>query len=80
MYQMFAYGQRYLNGVGKMLLIYPKTKDFSKALPVFEFSEGLELWAVPFDLESGSVVADQLPEDLKPVVGLTPWDGQKFVH
>jgi 5-methylcytosine-specific restriction enzyme subunit McrC len=70
MYQMFAYGHRYLNGKGQMLLIYPKTKDFSRALPPFEFSEGLKLWAVAFDLETGAVVEDGLPEDLKSVVGL----------
>jgi 5-methylcytosine-specific restriction enzyme subunit McrC len=73
MYQMFAYGQRYLNGIGEMFLIYPKTKDFSKALPVFEFSKDLRLWAVAFDLETGAVVADGLPEDLKAVFGLGPW-------
>ena len=73
MYQMFAYGQRYLNGAGDMLLIYPKTKDFFRTLPVFEFSNELHLWAVPFDLEKGAVVDDGLPEGLKPAVGLAPW-------
>jgi 5-methylcytosine-specific restriction enzyme subunit McrC len=73
MYQMFAYGQRYLNGAGEMLLIYPKTKDFSRTLPVFDYSNGLRLWAMAFDLERGAVVEDGLPEDLKPVIGLAPW-------
>jgi 5-methylcytosine-specific restriction enzyme subunit McrC len=73
MYQMFAYGQRYLNGEGEMFLIYPKTKDFSRTLPVFDFSKDLRLWAVAFDLEKGTVVEEGLPEDLKPVIGLAPW-------
>ena len=73
MYQMFAYGQRYLNGSGQMLLIYPKTKDFARTLPVFDFSKDLRLWAVAFDLEKGAVVEDGLPEDLKPVIGVAPW-------
>jgi 5-methylcytosine-specific restriction enzyme subunit McrC len=75
MYQMFAYGQRHLNGVGEMLLIYPKSEYFSKALAVFQFSKDLQLWAVPFDLETGAVVGDGLPDELKPVVGLAPWSG-----
>ena len=73
MYQMYAYGQRYLNGAGDMLLIYPKTKDFSRTLPSFDFSKDLKLWAVAFDLEKGVVVEDGLPEDLKAVIGLAPW-------
>jgi 5-methylcytosine-specific restriction enzyme subunit McrC len=73
MYQMFAYGERYLDGAGEMLLIYPRTKDFFKTLPVFEFSKDLHLWAVAFDLETGAMVDDSLPESLKPVVGLAPW-------
>jgi 5-methylcytosine-specific restriction enzyme subunit McrC len=55
-YQLFAYGQRYLNGVGDLLLIYPKTSSFSAPLPVFEFSDTLRLWVVPFDLETGQMV------------------------
>lgn len=73
MYQMFAYGHRYLNGRGQMLLIYPKTKTFSTTLGPFEFSRDLKLWAVPFDLEAGRVVEVGMPDDLKPVVGLVPW-------
>jgi 5-methylcytosine-specific restriction enzyme subunit McrC len=73
MYQMFAYGHRYLNGKGQMILIYPKTKTFSTTLGPFEFSRDLKLWAVPFDLEAGRVVEVGMPDDLKPVVGLVPW-------
>ena len=36
-YQLHAYGQNHLDGVGDVVLIYPKTDAFSKALPVFNF-------------------------------------------
>ena len=52
-YQLFAYGTRYIGGVGDMLLLYPRTHRFQSPLPAFEFSETLRLWVVPFDLESG---------------------------
>jgi 5-methylcytosine-specific restriction enzyme subunit McrC len=52
-YQLHAYGQNYLDGDGDVVLIYPKTDAFSKALPVFEFpkSSGLRLWVLPFCLK-----------------------------
>jgi 5-methylcytosine-specific restriction enzyme subunit McrC len=50
-YQLFAYGQKYLSGVGDMLLIYPKTSQFQHILPPFHFDHQLTLWAVPFCLE-----------------------------
>lgn len=51
-YQMHAYGQSYLDGKGDMVLIYPCTDAFNKALPVFEFPKpsGLRLWVLPFCL------------------------------
>lgn len=36
-YQLFAYGQRYLQGRGQMALIYPQTPDFSAPLNRFAF-------------------------------------------
>lgn len=63
-YQMFAYGQKYLSGAGKMLLIYPKTEKFATALPAFYFSDELSLLVVPFDLEKGTLLSPidiQLP-------------------
>lgn len=51
LYQMFAYGHKYLHGSGLMLLIYPKTKAFDRALDIFEYSENLRLAVVPVDLE-----------------------------
>jgi 5-methylcytosine-specific restriction enzyme subunit McrC len=50
-YQMFAYGQKYLDGQGELFLIYPSNNAFNSPLDVFEFHDNLKLWAVPFDLE-----------------------------
>ncbi|MDP5132752.1 MAG: McrC family protein, partial [Paraglaciecola sp.] len=57
-YQLHAYGQNYLEGRGDVVLIYPKTDNFSKALPVFEFpkSSGLRLWVMPFCLQQKQLV------------------------
>jgi 5-methylcytosine-specific restriction enzyme subunit McrC len=54
-YQMFAYGHKYLKGKGKMLLIYPLTKNLPNVLPSFDFSPDLKLWVVPFDLENDAM-------------------------
>ncbi len=51
-YQLFAYGQHYLSGQGDMLMIFPRTASFSRALPPFEFSNTLRLWVTPFDLSA----------------------------
>lgn len=53
-YQLYAYGQNYLEGRGDVVLIYPKTDTFSEALPVFEFpkSSELRLWVLPFCLQT----------------------------
>lgn len=57
-YQLYAYGQNYLDGQGDMALIYPKTADFNRALPVFKFSrpEGLRRWVLPFCLRERALV------------------------
>lgn len=41
-----------------MVLINSMTETFRKALPVFDYLQGLDLLVVPFDLESGSVIAN----------------------
>lgn len=53
-YQLLAYGQSYLDGQGDVVLVYPLTDRFDRALPVFSFpkTEGLRLWVVPFCLKS----------------------------
>lgn len=61
-YQLFAYGQRYLNGAGELLLVYPKSRCFEAELPPFAFSEALILRVVPFDLEKGELVGSFVAE------------------
>ena len=56
LYQLFAYGQKYQGGEGDMMLIYPKHPGFLAPLPPFHFDDRLRLWAVPFNLEGGTLV------------------------
>lgn len=51
-YQMFAYGHKYLEASGEMLLIYPRTSSFPDVLPSFDYSPNLRLWVAPYDLEN----------------------------
>lgn len=63
-YQLQAYGQSYLDGMGNVVLIYPRTAAFDKPLPVFEFpkTDGLQLWVLPFCLKSCALlVPDHAP-------------------
>jgi 5-methylcytosine-specific restriction enzyme subunit McrC len=53
-YQMASYGEHYLNGIGDIFLIYPRSTFFNQHLPPFHLSSNLRLWAVPFDLEYDS--------------------------
>lgn len=55
LYQMFAYGQKYLAGQGDLVLIYPRCSTFQAPLPVLRLGEHLRLWVVPFDLESDTL-------------------------
>lgn len=50
-YQLFAYGQKYLQGSSTMALIYPRTEAFSVPLAPFDFGGGLSLRVLPFDLD-----------------------------
>jgi len=52
-YQLQAYGLNYLDGVGDVVLVYPRTDSFLNPLPVFEFPKiaGLRLWVLPFCLK-----------------------------
>jgi 5-methylcytosine-specific restriction enzyme subunit McrC len=56
-YQLFAYGSIYLRGRddAKLVLIYPMRAAFDEPLQVFKFSETLELWVLPFDLDAGNL-------------------------
>jgi 5-methylcytosine-specific restriction enzyme subunit McrC len=60
-YQLFAYGQRYLNGNGRMALIYPRTAEFNAPLDTFHFDEKLSLDVLPLDLETGHWQGETLP-------------------
>ena len=59
-YQLFAYGQTYQVGKGDMLLIYPSHENFSTPLPVFNFSDNLRLWVVPFCLHKHQLITGDL--------------------
>jgi 5-methylcytosine-specific restriction enzyme subunit McrC len=63
-YQLHAYGRSYLDGVGDVVLIYPKTGAFQVPLPVFHFpkADGLRLWVLPFCLKSRKLL---VPEELQ---------------
>lgn len=50
-YQLYAYGQKYLGGAGRMALIYPRTEVFRMPLDAFNFGNGLSLDVLPFDLD-----------------------------
>jgi 5-methylcytosine-specific restriction enzyme subunit McrC len=58
MYQLYAYGRKYLRGYGEpiLYLIYPYNKEFTNELPPFYYEkEGnfwLKLYARPFDLRN----------------------------
>ena len=65
MYQMFAYGHKYLNGQGKLLLIYPKWTNFTNEKN-FVLNDGLALNVFPFDLNNADNSANDLLEKLKP--------------
>ncbi len=53
-YQLQAYGQSYLQAKGDVVLVYPLTEVFTRALPVFDFPHAseLRLWVVPFCLKT----------------------------
>lgn len=57
-YQLYAYGQSYLDGEGDVVLIYPRTDSFSQPLPVFSFpkTSSLNLWVLPFCLKSKTLL------------------------
>lgn len=58
-YQMYAYSHTYLQYSKKVVLIYPKQANFTKAIEGLRFlpntASGPELWLVPYDL-----ILDQL--------------------
>lgn len=67
-YQLFAYGEKYLKGVGHMGLIYPKHREFTRPLPGFSLGNELHLWAIPFDLERECLLSGEW-ETFMPYLG-----------
>jgi 5-methylcytosine-specific restriction enzyme subunit McrC len=63
LYQLYAYGQRYLNDTGqtKVGLVYPRTPEFMKAPPPHQYEPHLPLYLLPADL---SVSAPQMVEKM----------------
>jgi 5-methylcytosine-specific restriction enzyme subunit McrC len=58
MYQMFAYGHKYLNGQGDIFLIYPHHDDFKEPIEEsFDYcsdsNSELRVWVVPFVITEG---------------------------
>lgn len=60
MYQMHAYGNKYLGQKGQLVLIYPIHQKFTEHLPQFNYSDDLILYVFPFDLEKGLLLGQQL--------------------
>lgn len=52
LYQMYAYGKKYLRDqqVKDVYLIYPKSAEFTKAIQPFEYEDNFRLFVVPYDL------------------------------
>lgn len=53
MYQLFAYGHKYLRGKGRLILLYPSHEKFNKdkVISDFKFDNDLRLSVLPFDLD-----------------------------
>ncbi len=72
-YQLFAYGQKYLGGMGDMALIYPMSARFRRPMTPFSFSADLRLHVLPFDLDddrlSGMSALD-LPSQIRTLRGV----------
>lgn len=76
LYQLFAYGHKYLDGQGDLVLIYPAWERLKAPLEPFCFDhEGkLRLWVLPFELGDGVehrlLLPEQLAGDAAPVLAL----------
>lgn len=66
-YQLFAYGHKYLQGQGEVVLIYPQYADFQQPLAPFQLDETLRLWVLPFDLQQRQLIwSEALTQLLQP--------------
>ena len=60
-YQMLAYGTKYLNSDGELILIYPRWKCFEDiSLPPFFFSRSLRVNIISFNLNAPKMGIEQL--------------------
>lgn len=63
LYQMYAYGKKYLHDqqVKEVYLIYPKSANFTAPIQPFEYEDGFRLLIMPFDLsrDVDRLVADR---------------------
>ncbi|HAM5844967.1 TPA: McrC family protein [Escherichia coli] len=67
-YQMFAYGKKYLNGIGEMCLIYPAHDHFNQPIPQhFAFSDTLKLWVVPYQITAKRGERMMWPKDMSSI-------------
>ncbi|WP_446905165.1 McrC family protein [Aeromonas veronii] len=64
LYQLFAYGHKYLGGQGDLVLIYPAWQRFKVPLAPFCFDNDnrLRLWVLPFELGAQATHRLLLPE------------------
>lgn len=62
MYQLFAYGHKYVKGTGRLILLYPSYEKFNKHKMIsdFYFDDNLKLSVLPFDLEDDNAAKDLL--------------------
>lgn len=60
MYQLFAYGEKYLDGEGELYLVYPKHALFNTILPSFDYHTSLKLHVVPYDLNNDVCIVQSL--------------------
>jgi 5-methylcytosine-specific restriction enzyme subunit McrC len=80
LYQLFAYGQKYQNGYGHMLLIYPKHSAFQEPLAKLSFSEDLHLWCVPFDMLQKQLVPGQWTQFFPALAQGEPTEHDSVLH
>ena len=72
-YQMQAYCLAYMPDGGHVVLVYPRTRLFNQALPVFEFQldQRFKLWVVPFCLKDRTLLLPpDCDKDLVDIIGL----------
>lgn len=82
MYQLYAYGHKYKQGqsqeqevevLPKLVLVYPYSERFTKALPEFIYEDikntlGIKLMVVPFDLSDPASYKQQIHDIIHSVV------------